>query len=70
MSVSDRVRRIFGKGSGGRRSLWAALAVGLAALALTVGVGILTVAPGRATLLQGGLHLSIFVAFLVLSAVP
>jgi Ca2+:H+ antiporter len=39
-------------------------------LALTVGVGILTVAPGRATLLQGGLHLSIFVAFLVLSAVP
>lgn len=45
-------------------------AVSTVLLALTVGVGILTVAPGRATLLQGGLHLSIFVAFLVLSAVP
>jgi len=39
-------------------------------LALTVAVGILTVAPGRATLLQGGLHLAIFAAFLGLSAIP
>ena len=34
-------------------------------LALSVGVGILTVTPGRATLLQGGVHLAIFFGFLV-----
>jgi Ca2+:H+ antiporter len=39
-------------------------------LALTVGVSILTVTPGRAGLLQGGLHLAIFAGFLVLAAYP
>ena len=36
-------------------------------LAITVVTGILTVTPGRATLLHGGIHLSIFAAFLVLA---
>jgi Ca2+:H+ antiporter len=39
-------------------------------LALTVGVSILTVTPGRATLLQGGVHLAVFAGFLVLAAYP
>jgi len=39
-------------------------------LALTVGVSILTVSPGRAGLLQGGLHLAVFAGFLVLAAYP
>jgi Ca2+:H+ antiporter len=39
-------------------------------LALTVGVSILTVTPGRATLLQGGVHLAVFAGFLVLAANP
>lgn len=39
-------------------------------LALTVGVSILTVTPGRAGLLQGGLHLAVFAGFLVLAAYP
>lgn len=39
-------------------------------LAITVGVGILTVTPGRATLLQGGLHLTLFAGFLVLVVSP
>lgn len=39
-------------------------------LAITVVTGILTVTPGRATLLHGGIHLSIFAAFLVLVASP
>jgi Ca2+:H+ antiporter len=39
-------------------------------LAVTVTVGILTVVPGRATLLQGDLHLVIFFAFLVLAVSP
>jgi Ca2+:H+ antiporter len=39
-------------------------------LALTVAAGILTVTPGRATLLQGGVHLAIFAGFLVISVSP
>lgn len=39
-------------------------------LALTVVVSILTLVPGRATRLQGGLHLVIFAAFLFLSISP
>ena len=51
------------------------VALGLSAaeivlLALTVATGILTVTPGRATLLQGGVHLAIFAGFLVLSVSP
>jgi Ca2+:H+ antiporter len=39
-------------------------------LVLTAGVGILTVIPGRATVLQAAIHLSIAAAFLFLTAVP
>ena len=39
-------------------------------LALTAVVGVLTVVPGRATLLESGLHLVIFAAFLFLAANP
>ncbi|WP_371655344.1 MULTISPECIES: calcium:proton antiporter [unclassified Streptomyces] len=39
-------------------------------LALTVGVGILTVVPGRATLMQGGVHLALFAGYLVLAVSP
>jgi len=39
-------------------------------LALTVVVGTLTVVPGRATLLQGGVHLGLFAAFIFLAASP
>jgi Ca2+:H+ antiporter len=39
-------------------------------LALTVVVGILTVVPGRATPLQGGVHLAILAAFLFLALSP
>ncbi|KAA2267095.1 ionic transporter y4hA [Solihabitans fulvus] len=39
-------------------------------LALTVVVGTLTVVPGRATLLQAGVHLSLLGAFLVLAVSP
>jgi Ca2+:H+ antiporter len=39
-------------------------------LALTVVVGVLTVVPGRATLLQGGVHLALLSAFLFLAASP
>jgi Ca2+:H+ antiporter len=39
-------------------------------LALTVLTGILTVVPGRATPLQGGVHLALFTAFLVLAVNP
>jgi Ca2+:H+ antiporter len=39
-------------------------------LAITMVTGILTVTPGRATLLQGGIHLSLFAAFLVLVVSP
>jgi len=39
-------------------------------LALTVVVGVLTVVPGRATRLQGGVHLVLFAAFLFLAASP
>ena len=38
--------------------------------ALTVLVGILTVVPGRATPLQGGVHLALFGAFLFLAMSP
>jgi Ca2+:H+ antiporter len=58
-------------------SLWVAgpLELGLrpvdmVLLVLTVMVGILTVTPGRATLLQGGVHLAIFGGFLVLAVNP
>lgn len=39
-------------------------------LALTVITGVLTVVPGRATLLQGGVHLVLFAAFVFLAASP
>ena len=39
-------------------------------LAITLIIGMLTVTPGRATLLQGGVHVSLFAAFLVLVANP
>ncbi|MCW6010366.1 ionic transporter y4hA [Micromonospora sp. CPCC 205371] len=39
-------------------------------LSLTVVVGVLTVVPGRATLLQGGVHLALLAAFLFLAASP
>ena len=42
----------------------------LVLLALTVVVSILTVAPGRATLLQGGIHLTLFAGFVVLAFSP
>lgn len=58
-------------------SLWlqGPLLLGLGAtqlvlLILTVVVGVLTVVPGRATLLQAGVHLSIFAAFLFLAVSP
>jgi Ca2+:H+ antiporter len=38
-------------------------------LGLTV-VGVLTVVPGRATRLQGGVHLAVFAAFVVLAINP
>jgi Ca2+:H+ antiporter len=39
-------------------------------LALTAGVGVLTVMPGRATLLQAAVHLSICASFFFLAASP
>ncbi|HEY7225477.1 MAG TPA: ionic transporter y4hA [Micromonosporaceae bacterium] len=42
----------------------------LVLLAITVVAGILTVVPGRATPLQGGVHLSILAAFLFLAVAP
>ncbi|MEU1071769.1 ionic transporter y4hA [Streptomyces sp. NPDC005878] len=39
-------------------------------LALTVGVGILTVVPGRATPMQAGVHLALFAGYLVLAVSP
>ena len=39
-------------------------------LGLTVVVGVLTVVPGRATLLQGGVHLILFAAFIALAINP
>ena len=39
-------------------------------LVLTVVVSILTLAPGRATRLQGGVHLVLFGAFIFLSIAP
>jgi Ca2+:H+ antiporter len=39
-------------------------------LALTVAVGTLTVIPGRATPLQGGVHLALLAAYLVLAVSP
>ena len=42
----------------------------LVLLAITVVVGVLTVVPGRATRLQGGVHLVLLAAFLFLAASP
>ncbi|SCL72564.1 Ca2+:H+ antiporter [Micromonospora citrea] len=42
----------------------------LTLLALTVVTGVLTVVPGRATVLQGGVHLVLLAAFVVLAASP
>ncbi|MCD0481068.1 ionic transporter y4hA [Streptacidiphilus sp. ASG 303] len=42
----------------------------LVLLALTVAVGTLTVIPGRATPLQGGVHLAVLAAYLVLAVSP
>ncbi|GAA2591771.1 hypothetical protein SMC26_06970 [Actinomadura fulvescens] len=58
-------------------SIWLSgpLELGLGALhmvllALTIGVSTLTVVPGRATLLQAGVHLAIFASFLFLAVSP
>jgi Ca2+:H+ antiporter len=58
-------------------SLWleVPLALGLppmqiALLALTFGVAVLTLASGRATVLQGAVHLMLFAVFLFLAVVP
>jgi Ca2+:H+ antiporter len=45
-------------------------AVQMALLAITVVVGVLTVVPGRATRLQGAVHLVLLAAFLFLAASP
>ncbi|MCD0449952.1 hypothetical protein LO762_12230 [Actinocorallia sp. API 0066] len=42
----------------------------LVLLTLTMVVSILTIVPGKATVLQGGVHLAIFASFLFLTAVP
>jgi Ca2+:H+ antiporter len=42
----------------------------LVLLAVTAVVGTLTVVPGRATRLQGGLHLALLASYLMLSIVP
>ncbi|MFE9424087.1 calcium:proton antiporter [Kitasatospora sp. NPDC006697] len=42
----------------------------LVLLALTVAIGTLTVIPGRATPLQGGVHLSVLAAYVVLAVSP
>jgi Ca2+:H+ antiporter len=39
-------------------------------LALTVALGTLTVIPGRATPLQGGVHLAVLAAYVVLAVSP
>ena len=44
--------------------------VQLVLLAMTVVVGVLTVVPGRATRLQGGIHLVLLAAFLFLAVNP
>ena len=44
--------------------------VQIALLTLTAVVSILTVVPGRATRLQGAVHLTLFAAFLFLSVSP
>lgn len=38
--------------------------------ALTMFVAALTITPGRSTVMQGGVHLVLFVGFIVLSASP
>jgi Ca2+:H+ antiporter len=42
----------------------------LVILAITAVVSVLTVMPGRATLLQGAVHLALFAAFIFLAANP
>jgi Ca2+:H+ antiporter len=42
----------------------------LVLLSLTIAVATLTVVPGRATLLQGGVHLTVFAAFLAIAVSP
>ncbi len=42
----------------------------MALMALTIVVSVLTVTPGRATLLQGGVHLTIFACWLALAVMP
>jgi Ca2+:H+ antiporter len=42
----------------------------LVLLAMTVVVALLTIVPGRATRLQGGVHLVLLAAYLFLSAKP
>lgn len=42
----------------------------LVLLALTVVVGVLTIVPGRATRLQGGIHVVLLAAFLFLAINP
>ena len=39
-------------------------------LAITAVVGALTVLPGRATVQEGGVHITLFAAFLVLAFMP
>ena len=44
--------------------------VELVLLALTALISVLTITPGRATLLQGGVHMAVFAGFLVLAFSP
>ena len=44
--------------------------VGIVLVALTGALGILTVVPGRATIIQGGVHLVVFAGFLALTIAP
>jgi len=73
------VRRNMGAVSGALKHLpaplWSVLALGLEAehivlLLLSIFVATLSLAMGRTTILQGGLHLVIFGAFLTIAAIP
>ncbi len=54
----------------GRQLLLGLGSTGILMLALTVVVSVLTVTPGRATLLQAGVHLTLAGAFLALAVMP
>ena len=53
-----------------RRAIWGFAAANVVLLALTIGIGTLSIIPGRATPLQGGIHLVVLGAYLELAVVP